>query len=155
LRDAAGSGVEFKRPFESIPSFVTISLPDGEQPVLRIVPMPADTNAHGTIFGGWVMSQVDIAGSVAAWERAQGSVVTVAVNSFVFREPVFVGDLVSFYARVLKVGKSSITVDVEVYAQRGRQGRKDVVKVTEAQLTYVAVDAERRPRHVPGATVEA
>jgi acyl-CoA thioesterase YciA len=135
---------------------VTISLPDGEQPVLRIVPMPADTNAHGTIFGGWVMSQVDIAGSVAAWERAQGPVVTVAVNSFVFREPVYVGDLVSFYARVLKVGKTSITVDVEVYAQRGRQGgRNCVVKVTEAQLTYVAVDAERRPRHVPGGTVEA
>jgi acyl-CoA thioesterase YciA len=135
---------------------VTTSLPDGEQPVLRIVPMPADTNAHGTIFGGWVMSQVDIAGSVAAWERAQGPVVTVAVNSFVFREPVFVGDLVSFYARVLKVGKTSITVDVEVFAQRGRSGGRDaVVKVTEAQLTYVAVDKERRPRPVPGGIVEA
>jgi acyl-CoA thioesterase YciA len=135
--------------------FVTTSLPDGEQPVLRIVPMPADTNAHGTIFGGWVMSQVDIAGSVAAWERAAGPVVTVAVNSFVFREPVFVGDLVSFYARVLKVGKSSITVDVEVFAQRGRHGRKNTVKVTEAQLTYVAVDQDRRPRSVPGGSVEA
>ena len=134
---------------------MTTSLPDGEQPVLRIVPMPADTNAHGTIFGGWVMSQVDIAGSVAAWERAQGPIVTVAVNSFVFREPVFVGDLVSFYARVLKVGKTSVTVDVEVFAQRGRHGRTNVVKVTEAQLTYVAVDRERKPRHVPGGTVEA
>ena len=125
------------------------NLPEGEQPVLRIVPMPADTNAHGTIFGGWVMSQVDIAGSVAAWERAQGAIVTVAVNSFVFREPVFVGDLVSFYARVLKVGRTSITVDVEVYAERRRDGRKQVVKVTEAQLTYVAVDDQRRPRVVP------
>src|SRR5438874_13101116 len=124
-------------------------LPEGEQPVLRIVPMPADTNAHGTIFGGWVMAQVDIAGSIPAWARAQGPVVTIAVNSFVFREPVFVGDLVSFYARVLKVGKTSITVDVEVFAQRGRAGRKDVVKVTEAQLTYVAVDAQRQPRLVP------
>jgi len=131
------------------------SLPEKEQPVLRIVPMPADTNAHGTIFGGWVMSQVDIAGSVAAWDRAQGPIVTVAVNSFIFKEPVFVGDLVSFYARVLKVGRTSITVDVEVFAQRGRQGRHTAVKVTEAQLTYVAVDDQRRPRNVPGATVEA
>ncbi|HET7728900.1 MAG TPA: acyl-CoA thioesterase [Usitatibacter sp.] len=118
-------------------------------PVLRIVPMPADTNAHGTIFGGWVMAQVDIAGSIPAWDRAQGPVVTVAVNSFVFREPVFVGDLVSFYARVLKVGRTSITVDVEVFSQRGRIGRADVVKVTEAQLTYVAVDENRNPRVVP------
>jgi acyl-CoA thioesterase YciA len=125
------------------------SLPKGEQPVLRIVPMPADTNAHGTIFGGWVMSQVDVAGSIPAWERAHGRIVTVAVNSFVFQEPVFVGDLVSFYARVLKVGRTSITVDVEVYAERRREGRKEVVRVTEAQLTYVAVDEHRRPRPVP------
>ncbi len=125
------------------------SLPEREQPVLRIVPMPADTNAHGTIFGGWVMSQVDVAGSVAAWERALGRIVTVAVNSFVFREPVFVGDVVSFYARVLKVGRTSITVDVEVFAERRREAKKEVVKVTEAQLTYVAVDEQRRPRPVP------
>lgn len=124
-------------------------LPEGEQPVLRIVPMPADTNAHGTIFGGWVMSQVDVAGSIPAWERAQGRIVTVAVNSFVFREPVFVGDLVSFYARVLKVGRTSITVDVEVFAERRREGKKQVVRVTEAQLIYVAVDEQRRPRPVP------
>jgi acyl-CoA thioesterase YciA len=115
--------------------------------------MPADTNAHGTIFGGWVMAQVDIAGSIPAWERAHGPVVTIAVNSFVFREPVFVGDLVSFYARVLKVGRTSITVDVEVFAQRRDEGRQ-AVKVTEAQLTYVAVDAQRNPRPVPGGTVE-
>ena len=130
------------------------SLPAGEMPVLRIVPMPADTNAHGTIFGGWVMAQVDIAGSIPAWERAQGPVVTVAVNSFVFKEPVFVGDLVSFYARVLKVGRTSITVDVEVFAQRGRHDRHDVVKVTEAQLTYVAVDERRQRRAVPGGLTE-
>jgi acyl-CoA thioesterase YciA len=130
------------------------SLPEGEQPVLRIVPMPADTNAHGTIFGGWVMSQVDIAGSVAAWDRAHGPIVTVAVNSFVFKEPVFVGDLVSFYARVLRVGRTSITVDVEVFAQRGRR-RDEAVKVTEAQLTYVAVDERRQPRPVPDGIVEA
>ena len=120
-------------------------------PVLRIVPMPADTNAHGTIFGGWVMAQVDIAGSIPAWARAQGPVVTIAVNSFVFKEPVLVGDLVSFYARVIKVGRTSITVDVEVFAQRNRMGGDQAVKVTEAQLTYVAVDAQRRPRTLPGA----
>ena len=125
-----------------------MNLPD-EQPVLRIVPMPADTNAHGTIFGGWVMAQVDIAGSIPAWDRAQGPVVTVAVNSFVFKEPVFVGDIVSFYARVLKIGRTSITIDVEVYAQRKLGTDREVVKVTEAQLTYVAVDENRRPRAVP------
>ena len=130
-------------------------LPEGEQPVLRIVPMPADTNAHGTIFGGWVMAQVDIAGSIPAWGRAQGPVVTIAVNSFIFREPVFVGDLVSFYARVLKVGRTSITVDVEVFAQRGRTSKAETVKVTEAQLTYVAVDERRQPRPVPDALLEA
>ena len=135
---------------------MTTFLPEGEQPVLRIVPMPADTNAHGTIFGGWVMAQVDIAGSIPAWERAQGPVVTVAVNSFVFKEPVHVGDLVSFYARVQKIGHTSITVDVEVFAQRNRRtGTKEAVKVTEAQLTYVAVDDKRRPRLVPAAAVEA
>jgi acyl-CoA thioesterase YciA len=132
-----------------------ISLPPGELPVLRLVPMPADTNAHGTIFGGWVMSQVDIAGSVAAYERAAGPTVTIAVNSFVFKEPVFVGDLVSFYARVCRVGHTSITVDVEVFAQRGMHGRGETVKVTEAQLTYVAIDEHRRPRNVPDAKVEA
>lgn len=130
-------------------------LPQGEQPVLRIIPMPADTNAHGTIFGGWVMAQVDLAGSVPAYERAAGPIVTLAVNSFVFKEPVFVGDLVSFYARVVRVGRTSITVDVEVYAQRGRDGRTDAVKVTEAQLTYVAVDSQRHPRKVPGGTERA
>ncbi len=129
-------------------------LPENEQPVLRIVPMPADTNAHGTIFGGWVMAQVDIAGSIPAWDRAQGPVVTVAVNSFVFKEPVFVGDVVSFYARVLKVGRTSITVDVEVFAQRARSVSREAVKVTEAQLTYVAVDDRRQPRPVPNPVVQ-
>ncbi|MBL0143340.1 MAG: acyl-CoA thioesterase [Betaproteobacteria bacterium] len=130
-------------------------LPQGEQPVLRIIPMPADTNAHGTIFGGWVMAQVDLAGSVPAYERAAGPVVTLAVNSFLFKEPVFVGDLVSFYARVVKVGRTSITVDVEVFAQRGRLGRSDAVKVTEAQLTYVAIDSQRHPRPIPGGMEKA
>ena len=123
-------------------------LPVDRQPVIRIIPMPADTNAHGTIFGGWVMAQVDLAGSVPATVRARGKVVTVAVNSFLFKQPVLVGDLVSFYADVVKVGRTSLTVDVEVYAQRQRFGAQ-VVKVTEAQLIYVAVDDERKPRPVP------
>ena len=125
-----------------------IHLPLDRQPVIRVIPMPADTNAHGTIFGGWVMAQVDLAGSVPATVRARGKVVTIAVNSFQFREPVYVGDLVSFYADVVRVGRTSLTVDVEVYAQRQRFGA-EVVKVTEAQLTYVAVDDERKPRLVP------
>ena len=125
-----------------------VQLPKDRQPVIRIIPMPADTNAHGTIFGGWVMAQVDLAGSVPATVRARGKVVTVAVNSFQFKQPVLVGDLVSFYAAVVKVGRTSLTVDVVVYAQRQRFGA-ELVKVTEAQLTYVAVDDNRKPRAVP------
>ena len=125
-----------------------VSLPKDRQPVIRIIPMPADTNAHGTIFGGWVMAQVDLAGSVPATVRALGKVVTVSVNSFQFKEPVLVGDLVSFYADVVKVGRTSLTVDVEVYAQRQRFG-SELVKVTEAQLVYVAIDENRKPRPVP------
>ncbi|MBE7525910.1 acyl-CoA thioesterase [candidate division WWE3 bacterium] len=127
-----------------------VSLPDG-QPVLRTVPMPANTNYAGDIFGGWIMSQVDMAGSIPAIRRARGRVATVAVNSFVFKQPVLVGDLVSFYADIVKVGRTSITVDVSVYAQRGvREGGEEVcIKVTEAVLTYVAIDNNRRPREVP------
>ncbi len=124
-----------------------VKLPTDRQPTIRIIPMPADTNANGTIFGGWVMAQVDLAGSVPASERAMGRVVTVAVNSFLFKEPVFVGDLVSFYASVTKTGRTSITVDVEVYAQRHRFGT-EVVKVTEAVLTYVAIDENHKPREL-------
>jgi acyl-CoA thioesterase YciA len=124
-----------------------MTLPVGKDPTLRVVPMPADANHTGDIFGGWIMAQVDIAGSVPAVQRARGRVATVAVNAFTFRQPVFVGDLVSFYAEVVRVGRTSITVDVEVYAQR-RPDRMECVKVTEATLTYVAVNAERRPRPV-------
>lgn len=127
-----------------------VCLPEG-QPILRVVPMPADTNHAGDIFGGWIMSQVDMAGSIPAIRRARGRVATVAVNSFVFKQPVFVGDLVSFYAEIIKVGRTSITVDVTVYAQRGvREGGEEIcIKVTEAVLTYVALDNNRRPRVVP------
>ena len=122
-------------------------LPDRE-PTLRVVPMPADANQHGDIFGGWVMSQVDIAGSIPASRRARGRVATVAVNSFVFREPVLIGDVVSFYAQITREGRTSITVSVEVYAQRDPT-EVICVKVTEASLTYVAVDPDRRPRVLP------
>jgi acyl-CoA thioesterase YciA len=123
-----------------------VQLPNKE-PTLRVIPMPADANHTGDIFGGWIMSQVDLAGSIPAVRLAQGRVATVAVNSFVFRQPVFVGDVVSFYADVVKVGRTSITVDVEVYAQR-RPEKEMCVKVTEATLTYVAVDDKRQPRVV-------
>ncbi len=119
-----------------------------KQPALRVVPQPADANVHGDVFGGWIMSQVDIAGSIPASRRANGRVATVAVNSFVFKQPVFVGDLLSFYASILKTGRTSITVDVEVYAHRmGLTG--EIVKVTEATLTYVATGPDRRPRPLP------
>jgi len=122
------------------------ALPAGREPTLRVVPMPSDANYTGDIFGGWIMSQVDIAGSIPAIELANGRVATVAVNSFVFKQPVMIGDVVSFYAKVVRVGRTSITVDVEVYARR--RALLEVVKVTEATLTYVAVDDERRPRPV-------
>ena len=125
----------------------TTTLPVGKEPALRVIPMPADASHTGDIFGGWIMSQVDLAGSIPAVRLAQGRGATGAVNSFVFRQPVFVGDVVSFYADVVKVGRTSITVDVTVYAQR-RPEREQCVKVTEAVLTYVAVDNNRRPRVV-------
>jgi acyl-CoA thioesterase YciA len=123
------------------------TLPD-KNPTLRVVPMPADANQNGDIFGGWVMSQVDIAGSVPAARRARGRVTTVAVNSFLFKQPVLIGDLVSFYAEVTHVGRTSVTVDVQVYAERN-PGQMVCVKVTEASLTYVAVGPDRRPRPLP------
>ncbi|HBZ29504.1 MAG TPA: acyl-CoA thioesterase [Nitrosomonas nitrosa] len=136
----------------NIPSDPTlhVALPGG-QPILRTVPMPADTNHAGDIFGGWIMSQVDMGVSIVGIRRARGRVATVAVNSFVFKQPVFVGDIVSFYADIVKIGRTSITVDVSVYAQRGvREGGEEIcIKVTEAVLTYVAIDEQRRPRMIP------
>ncbi len=130
------------------------TLPEDRRLVLRMMPMPADANIHGDVFGGWIMSQVDIAGSLPAVRRANGRIATVAVNSFVFRQPVFVGDLLSFYAEVVRVGRTSITVLVEVYAQRNRMDDA-VVKVTEATLTYVATDDLRQPRELPPAPAQA
>lgn len=127
-------------------------LPNDRHATLRLVPMPADTNAAGNIFGGWLMSQVDIAGSVVAIRRAQGPVTTVAVSAFRFHKPVYVGDVVSLYANVARVGTTSITVDVLVYAERGLRhgGIVGAVEiVAEATLTYVAIDANYHKRPVP------
>ena len=121
-----------------------------KQPALRVMPMPADVNQHGDVFGGWIMSQVDIAGATAAMRRARGRVVTVAVNSFVFRHPVSVGDVVSFFAEVIEVGLTSIKVMVEVFAERNPV-QPEVVKVTEATLTYVAINQQGGKRALPSA----
>ncbi len=123
------------------------ALPD-RQPTLRVVAMPGDVNALGSVFGGWIMAQVDIAASIPAIRHAQGKVATRAVNSFEFREPLFVGDVVSFYADLVRTGKTSLTVDVEVYAERLRQGARQSIKVTQAQLTFVALDEQGRPRSI-------
>lgn len=122
-------------------------LPIDREPALRVVPMPSDANHSGDIFGGWIMSQVDIAGAIPAAQLARGKIVTIAVNSFLFKQPVLIGDLVSFYSTVAKIGNTSITVDVEVYAQR--LSLHEIVKVTDATLTYVAVDSNRKPRSIP------
>ncbi len=131
-----------------IPSRTPATLPTDNELVLKVIPMPADTNGNGDIFGGWVMAQVDLAGSVLPARHVQGRMATVAVNEFVFRHPVRVGDILSFFSSVTRVGRTSITVEVEVYAERfSEQG--NYVKVTEARLTYVAIDADGRPRPLP------
>ncbi|MDJ0957154.1 MAG: acyl-CoA thioesterase [Arenicellales bacterium] len=126
-------------------------LPSNREPVIRIIPMPQDTNPNGDIFGGWIMSQVDIAGSIVAVQRIRGRMATVAVNSFVFKKPVYVGDLVSVYGDISRVGNTSLTVSLEVFAERRMIGEytQEVVKVTEAEFTYVAIDENRRPRPIP------
>ncbi len=128
-------------------SYSPTQLPDREV-TTRLMATPTDTNVAGDIFGGWIMSQIDIAGAVVAHKRAQGRVVTVAVNSLQFHQPVYVGDMVSCYAQISHVGRTSLTATVEVYAVRER-GRAECYKVTEATLTYVAVDDDRQPRPVP------
>jgi len=124
-------------------------LPENKIPVIRLPAMPSDLNEGGTVFGGWIMSQVDIAGSIPAAERAKGAVVTRAVDSFEFKKPVFSGDLISCYAEVVSVGRTSITVHVEVYAQHMEKGVVSTMPVTEASLVYVAVDEHGRPRAIP------
>ena len=129
-------------------------LPRDHHLVLKVIPLPADANANGDIFGGWVMAQMDLAGSVLPARLAQGRMAPVAVNEFIFRHPVRVGDILSLYASVTRVGRTSITVEVEVFAERFAQ-QGDYVKVTEARLTYVAIDSEGRPRPVPQAQAQA
>ncbi|HSI61081.1 MAG TPA: acyl-CoA thioesterase [Ideonella sp.] len=114
---------------------------------MRVMPMPADANANGDIFGGWIMAQMDLAGAVLPARLSKGRVATVAVNEFVFKQPVSVGDLLSLYATVVRVGNTSVTVHVEVYAERNPADLQ-VVKVTEAKLTYVAIDLKGQPRQV-------
>jgi acyl-CoA thioesterase YciA len=120
-------------------------LPDGSELVMRVMPLPADTNPNGDIFGGWLMAQVDMAGAVLPSRVAKGRIATVAVNQFLFKQRVSVGDLLSFYARLERIGTTSVTVHVEVYAERNPADLQ-LVKVTEANLTYVAIDLNGRPR---------
>ena len=124
-----------------------LTLPE-KHSTLRVVPMPADLNQNGDVFGGWVMAQVDVAGAIPAMRRARGRVATVSVHSFLFKQPVSVGDIVSLYADIVRVGATSITVKVEVYAERN-YADPVVVKVTEAELTYVAIDAAGKKRQLP------
>ena len=124
-------------------------LPKDKIPAIRVPAMPADANAGGSIFGGWIMSYVDIAGSMPALVRAKGPIVTRAVESFEFKKPVFVGDVISCYADIISEGKSSIKVKVEVYAQSITKGEVSCNKVTEAVLVYVAIGEDRKPRHLP------
>ena len=127
---------------------VHAALPTDKELVLKVIPMPADTNGNGDIFGGWVMAQVDLAGSVIPARHVRGRMATVAVNQFIFKQPVRVGDICSFFAHVTRIGNTSITVEVEVFAERFRsQGQ--FVKVTEATLTYVAIDDNGKPRAIP------
>lgn len=121
-------------------------LPEGRMPALRVEPMPADTNQHGDVFGGWVMSQVDLAGASTAMRYALSQyMVTRAISSLTFEAPVMVGDVVSFYTEIVKVGRTSITVRVEVYAERMPKMCNNVAKITEAELVYVALGADKTP----------
>jgi acyl-CoA thioesterase YciA len=131
-----------------ISSIAPLTLPGDRQLVMRVMPMPADANGNGDIFGGWIMAQVDVAGAVLPARIAKGRIATVAVNQFVFKQPVSISDLLSFYAKVERVGRTSVTVNVEVYAERN-PADLHVVKVTEANLTYVAIDMNGRPRPIP------
>ena len=122
-------------------------LPTDKELVLKVIPMPRDCNANGDIFGGWVMAQMDLAGAVLPARYVDGRMATVAVNQFIFKQPVRVGDILSFFASVSRIGNTSITVQVEVFAERfSAQGR--YIKVTQASLTYVAIDEAGRPHKI-------
>ncbi len=121
--------------------------PNQHEAALRTIAMPADANPNGDIFGGWLLSQMDLAGSAPAAQRAQGRVVTVAVDAMTFHEPVEIGDEVSCYAEVKKVGRTSITVEVEAWKRKKHERERN--KVTEGTFTYVKIDEHRRPQPVP------
>lgn len=124
------------------------TVPADHELVLKVIPLPGDANANGDIFGGWVMAQVDLAGSVLPARYAMGRMATMAVKEFIFKAPVRVGDILSFYAKMVRIGRTSMTVNVGVYAERySNQGH--YIKVTEATVTYVAIDDAGRPRPVP------
>jgi acyl-CoA thioesterase YciA len=125
----------------------SVALPVDKELVLKVIPMPGDCNANGDIFGGWVMAQVDLAGSVIPARHTQGRMATVAVNEFIFKQPVRVGDILSFFSEVTRIGRTSVTVKVEVFAERFRSQGK-YIKVTEASVTYVAIDDQGRPREI-------
>ena len=129
------------------PRFTVKALPTDQELVLKVIPMPADCNANGDIFGGWVMAQVDLAGAVLPARYVNGRLATVAVNEFVFKQPVKVGDILSFFSTIKRIGNTSITVKVEVFAERFTlQGT--YLKVTEAMVTYVAIDTQGKPRQI-------
>jgi acyl-CoA thioesterase YciA len=128
-------------------STLSVALPLDMELVLKVIPMPADCNANGDIFGGWVMAQVDLAGSVIPARHTQGRMATVAVNEFIFKQPVRVGDILSFFSAVTRIGRTSVTVKVEVFAERFRS-QGSYIKVTEALVTYVAIDDLGRPREI-------
>ena len=144
---SAQTGIHAGLTAEAGPDSLNVHLPTDKELVLKVIPMPADCNPNGDIFGGWVMAQVDLAGSVVPARHVDGRIATVAVNQFIFKQPVKVGDILSFFASVTRIGTTSITVQVEVYAERLRaQGR--YIKVTEASLTYVAIDDFGKPRKI-------
>jgi acyl-CoA thioesterase YciA len=132
---------------ETLPP-TTVELPTDQVLVLKVIPMPGDCNANGDIFGGWVMAQVDLAGSVLPARYTDGRMATVAVNEFIFKQPVRVGDILSFFSKVVRIGRTSITVKVEVFAERYRS-QGTYIKVTEASVTYVAIDDNGKPREIP------
>ena len=125
----------------------TSSRPPPTEPALRAIAMPGDANPHGDIFGGWLLSQMDLAGGTVATRRARGRCVTVAITAMTFHRPVFIGDEVTCYAEITKIGRTSITVKVESWVRRGIGDEH--IAVTDGIFTYVAVGDDRRPRPVP------
>ena len=121
------------------------------EPSIRVVMLPKDTNAHGTIFGGVILSYIDQAAAVEAKQHGASFIVTVAMREVVFHQPVYVGDLVSFYTRLIRIGRSSITVGVDVVSEPG-EGQGERVKVTDAEVTFVNLDKDRRPIPIPRET---